>query len=254
MLGKAEFIVAVCDDNAEVRKKVRTVVEEMLSQENFLCSLLEFSCAEDVLAYISSEENRHIELLYLDIEMQGMSGLELMQHLIESKSVWRIVFVTSHSESILNSFSIKTIGFIIKPIAEEEINKKLQFVLQEWKKNKSFMCKDINRQYQVFKYDTILYFEADRNYCKINYINENTQKLESMLLEERVGELEKRLANMDFIRIHKSFLVNLSYINSIRDRVEIYNGQVSLPIGRNYKEMTKHALLKYVAGKVWERI
>lgn len=149
---------------------------------------------------------------------------------------------------------LKTIGFIVKPIMVEEINKKLQIVLNEWKKNKSITCKDINGKYLVFKYESILYFKADRNYCKIFFLNEKGLKIESILLDERIGKLEKNLLDMNFLRIHRSYLVNLLHVDTIHEKVKIDLEQVNLPLGRNYRERAKHTFLVYVADKVRERI
>ena len=248
-----EFTVAICDDDQMIRKQLREIVEDKMLLQEASRNLLEFESAEDVLAYTSCQENRQIDLLYLDIEMQGMNGIQLMQQLVSSDRVWRIVFVTNHPENILSSFSIKTVGFLIKPLAEEEVSKKLQNVLQEWQQKRSLLCKGIDGRYLIFRHEDILYFEADRNYCKIYYID-NTKKITSQFLDERIGELEHHLAQMHFLRIHKSFLVNLMYVDSVHDRAEMYHGKVTLPIGRSYKETARHALLGYVAGKVRERI
>lgn len=252
--GNAEFVIAVCDDNPKVRRKIAVILKEKLSQESFWWYVIEFESAEEVLAYSSCHNNSCITLLFLDIEMEGMNGIQLMQQLVDSDSVWRIVFVTNHTENILSSFSIKTIGFIVKPIMVEEINKKLQIVLNEWKKNKSIICKDINGKYLVFKYESILYFKADRNYCKIFFLNEKGLKIESILLDERIGKLEKNLLDMNFLRIHRSYLVNLLHVDTIHEKVKIDLEQVNLPLGRNYRERAKHTFLVYVADKVRERI
>ena len=126
--GNAEFVIAVCDDNPKVRRKIAVILKEKLSQESFWWYVIEFESAEEVLAYSSCHNNSCITLLFLDIEMEGMNGIQLMQQLVDSNSVWRIVFVTNHTENILSSFSIKTIGFIVKPIMVEEIN----VIIDEW--------------------------------------------------------------------------------------------------------------------------
>lgn len=250
----AEFVAAICDDDPVIREQIRTIAGEKLMQEDFPCQILEFTSAEAVLQYTSHHENKRIELLYLDIEMQGMSGLQLMQQLIVSDFVWRIVFVTSHTENILSSFSIKTVGFIVKPLAKEEVGGKLHSVLREWKQNQNVTCKSMDGRHLFFNRESILYFEAARNYCRIYYIDGTTREIKTVLLDERLGELENSLGKKEFLRIHKSFLIHMMYLDSIHEKVKMYHGQVTLPIGRRYREEAKHGFLEYIANKVRERI
>ena len=101
--------IGICDDHKKERDIIFEYCERFFSKNEIEHTYVFFSKGEEILNYCN-EQNERIDLLFLDIEMEGISGIEVKDKVVKVEQVWRIVFVSSHLESMRYSFGTKTIG------------------------------------------------------------------------------------------------------------------------------------------------
>lgn len=194
-----------------------------------------FELAEDALPIIEKEK---IDILFLDIDMPGLNGIDFRK---KTQEIPVCIFITAHPEHAVESFQIETLDFIVKPLKldrftqtikrmEEFMEIKLKASLFEASiGGDTIYIKEGHEQTKV-KLHEILYLEALKDYTLII-----TDKKRHCVLSS-IGNLLKENHFQSFIRIHRSFAVQKQYIEKKLVNDVLLNNGVSIPIGRSYKD------------------
>ena len=194
-----------------------------------------FSSAQEALSTI---ENEKVDILFLDIDMAGLSGLDFRKKALE---VPVCIFITAHPEHAVESFELETLDFIVKPIKFDRFAQAMkrveEFMEIRYKANlfessiggDTIYIKEGHEQTKVKLHD-ILYLEALKDYTLIITSNKRHCVLSS------IGALLKEHHFQSFIRIHRSFAVQKQYIQKITTQEIQLNNNVLIPIGRSYKD------------------
>jgi len=194
-----------------------------------------FESAEEALPFIDTQ---NIDILFLDIDMPGLSGIEFRKKALE---IPVCIFITAHPEHAVESFEIETLDFIVKPLKldrfsqtvsriEEFMEVKLKASLFEASiGGDTIYIKEGHEQTKV-KLHEILYLEALKDYTLII-----TNKKRHCVLSS-IGNLLKEDHFQSFIRIHRSFAVQKQFIQKVNSSEIILNNDIAIPVGRSYKE------------------
>jgi len=194
-----------------------------------------FADAEDALPLLANET---IDILFLDIDMPELSGLEFRKI---AADVPVCIFITAHPEHAVESFQLDTLDFIVKPVKMERFKQTMVRIedYMELRLKASLFesslggdviyIKEGHEQTKVKLHD-ILYLEALKDYTKIV-----TQNKRHCVLSN-IGTLLKATDFNSFIRIHRSYAVQKQYIKKILTHEVQLNNDVLIPIGRSYKE------------------
>ncbi|MEZ0129409.1 LytR/AlgR family response regulator transcription factor [Flavobacterium sp. LBUM151] len=194
-----------------------------------------FESAEEALLIIEKEK---IDVLFLDIDMPGLSGIEFRKKALE---IPVCIFITAHPEHAVESFEIETLDFIVKPLKldrfaqtvsriEEFMEIKLKALLFEASiGGDTIYIKEGHEQTKV-KLHEILYLEALKDYTLII-----TDKKRHCVLSS-IGNLLKENHFQSFIRIHRSFAVQKQFIQKINSSEILLHNNITIPVGRSYKD------------------
>ena len=193
----------------------------------FLNLLKTFDNGVDAIEFLGSS---HVDLIFLDIQMDGLSGIQLLESVREKPEV---IITTAFDKYALKGFELNVSDYLLKPYTFERF---MQAVARVHEKLNSHQTSNpafifIKTEYRLEKIfiDDILYIEGLRDYRKIITLEKAIMTLDTF------GELEKLLPERSFCRVHKSYLVSIGKINSIeRDRIKI--GKSLIPISETYKE------------------
>jgi two-component system, LytTR family, response regulator len=194
-----------------------------------------FESADEALPFI---EEQKVDILFLDIDMPGLNGIEFRKKAME---IPVCIFITAHPEHAVESFEIETLDFIVKPLkldrftqtmsrVEEFMEIKLKALLFEASiGGDTIYIKEGHEQTKV-KLHEILYLEALKDYTLVI-----TEKKRHCVLSS-IGNLLKEDHFQSFIRIHRSFAVQKQFIQKMNSTEIILNNNTSIPVGRSYKE------------------
>ena len=181
-------------------------------------------------------QNEQVDLMFLDIQMPQLTGLEFVRSMTQLPLV---IFTTAYAEYALESYEIDAVDYLVKPIALEQflkaINKAQDRYDQENEEvdgNDHFFVKADKKLVKLF-YDDILYIEGLKDYVIIRTNNGRVITLQTM------KSLEVKLANKNFKRVHRSYILNKSKIKALLGNVvEIMEGgkEKHIPIGKNYRD------------------
>lgn len=248
------MVIGICDDEIYARQEVRKLCELYFSKNKIEHSYAEFESGEVVLAYSAKQDSAPVDLLFLDVEMEGVDGIRLKEQLLRQRTIERIVFVTSHRDKVFDAFGQKTIGFISKPPTYERIEKMLAVVREEKQEDVELVFAGYNGEVQRLRLDDIAYFKASGSYTEIySYALDGTER-KCFVISKKIGEVECSMKDCPILRVHRSFLVNLVNVVCVGEEIAVRNLEEKIPIGRKYKEQVKAAYASYISAKVRKRI
>ena len=229
--------IAICDDNQENRLSLRWLMERILENRKMEHIIYEFSSGETLLPWMENHHNE-IDLLFLDIEMGKLNGMETAKKLRADNDTLQIVFVTGFPDYVFDGYGVDALGYLLKPAKREQLEDILSRTLER-------RCKDAENIYSCHYGDTwyripykeILYFESDRR--KVRCITSNR----SYEFYGKLDEVEQELETAGFVRIHQRYLVQVNAIRQICGN-EVQVGAHTLPISRSYHQQALLALTR----------
>jgi DNA-binding LytR/AlgR family response regulator len=195
----------------------------------FLNLLAAFDNAIDALSFLKSNK---VHLLFLDINMDGLSGIDLL----ESSTIdTEIIITTAYPEYALKGFDLQVSDYLLKPYTFERFVQAVDRVHNNLFRNGNsneknfFFVKTEYRLEKIF-FNDVLYIEGMKDYRKIHTTGKPIMTLQTF------NDFEKEISSSLICRVHKSFMVSLDKIESIeRDRIKI--GNTFIPISDTYKEI-----------------
>jgi DNA-binding LytR/AlgR family response regulator len=217
----------IIDDN----KMARITLNQLAGRIGDLTIVAECSSAFEAYNLLLSEP---VDLLLLDIEMPGMSGLELTKNLVKKRPV--IIFITSKKEYAADAFDLNVVDYIIKPVSGsrfiQAIDKAREILASNkevvnLKEDEFIFIRDSNIIRRL-KLDDILFAEAMGDYVKL-YTLEKFYAIHATL-----KAVEERLPASRFLRVHRSYLVAINKIDSMEGGVLIINRK-PLPVADAYR-------------------
>ena len=220
----------VVDDD----KLSRRIIEEFINKTESLTLCGSFSAALDGINFLKQQEN--IELIFLDIEMPEMSGIDFMAAL---KNLPQVIIISSKGKYAIDAFEYDVTDYLLKPVAyarfykavDKAVNRHQRSNVNPNSKDEIFIKK--NSSLVRLKYDDILWVEALENYVIFNTYSEK------FTIHFTMKAVEVKLPTNKFVRVHRSFIVNTSSISEIDDNtiiVKTVDGNKSIPIGKSYRD------------------
>ena len=197
------------------------------------------AACSDAFEAIRVLQEKTIDLIFIDIQMPGLSGLQFISSL-ENKPL--VIFITAYKQYALESYDLAVVDYLVKPVSLERFIKasnraKEMHELKSLKQqSKNIYSKDftfVNVDYSQVKliFSDIIWIEGLRDYLKIHL--KSTSK--PLIVRASLKSIEPELPSNKFIRIHKSFIISLESITSIRKN-SVFIKDMELPIGETYRE------------------
>jgi len=170
-------------------------------------NITEASNAKEALEKIKQE---HFDLAFLDINMPETSGLELAYELRYHQEDMAIIFQTAYSEHALEAFDIGAIGYLVKPFSIDQLKQSIERVKTTQTKDDDLRIMSKNGEnYYLLKPEEIYYVKAD-----LSEVMLRTQKGFSYYAQ-KISSLESKLSNYNFVRVHRSYLINIDKIKEM---------------------------------------
>jgi len=183
-------------------------------------------------------ENYQVDLMFVDINMPDLNGLELVKSLTQKPL---LIFTTAYSEYAIEGFKVDALDYLLKPFSFAEFSKaagkaKNQFELiqntqEKLDGNNDFLF--IKSEYKLVRINLndILYIEGMKEYVRIHL---SGQKPVMTLLSMK--SLEQKLPDSKFMRVHRSYIVNMDKITTVERFRIVFDNKVFIPVSENYKE------------------
>ncbi|OQP58334.1 LytR/AlgR family response regulator transcription factor [Niastella populi] len=185
-----------------------------------------------------------VDLVFLDIQMPRISGLELIRSL---KVCPKIILTTAYREYAVEAFELDVLDYLIKPVTQERFMKSISKfnyynpapaekpdVANSY--HTAYIFLKTGREQERILLNDILYIEGLRDFIKVH----TPQKV--FIASERISYMEEKLPDSKFARVHKSYIVALDKINSVHAE-QVMIGNIAIPVGRVYKNEFQKKML-----------
>jgi DNA-binding LytR/AlgR family response regulator len=230
--------VAIIDDEKIQVELLKKYVKDWAREKNIRVRIEDFYSAESF--DFSFSMDRKYDILLLDIQMPGQSGIELAKKIRKEDDMVNIIFITAITDYIQVGYDVSAINYLVKPIKEKKLYECLdKAVLKIPKEEKTILINADGETYKI-KQSDIIYIEAFAHSIDINAVNGKYTARKS------IGEIQKELSNDLFVRCHRSYIVSLKYIKRIgNNELELDNGDV-IPVSRKQYSNTNMAFIRYL--------
>lgn len=197
----------------------------------------------DAVEFMAQEQ---VDLIFVDIQMPDLTGIEFARSLAKGA---KVVFTTAYEKYALEGFRLDVVDYLLKPFSYEEFFKAVQKVQRQLKSdagglnqveaNAEFLFLKSDYKIRRINFSDILYIEGLKDYVKVYIVNETRPVLSLTSLKT----LEGKLPESKFMRVHRSFIVNLEKINTI-ERSRIVFGKTYIPVSDQFKDKFQDYLNK----------
>lgn len=243
--------IAICDDEPAQRSLLEAYVREWGMQRQLEVQTTLVGNAEQFLFHW--EECRR-DMVLLDIDMPGADGLSLAKRLRSQGEDVQIVFVTGLVEYALEGYEVDAMSYLIKPVDKGRFFACLDRAYARCGQEAPMMLLETPGGMARVKVRDICYLESAAHDTWVHCIGEKEPircRVGIRQLEERLGQQGESFYKLAFFKIHRSYLVNLSYVNRIEKKEAVMDGGEALPVARSKWEALNRAYLDYYRGR-WD--
>lgn len=234
--------IGVCDDQQKFLSQMEQLLEEMAKKYHCEIQVELYSDGRELLE--DFERGVGFDLIFLDIEMQHVNGIQTAQKIREKDYHILIVYISSYEQYLMQLFEVEPFRFLKKPVQKEQLEDvflKAQKRIDE-KKKSYYRFQTGKTMMQVLQKD-ILYFESAGRKVILHTMEKEYEYY------DKLDKVEEKLLGMHFLRIHKAYLVNVDNIEAFQyERVALIDGTV-LSISEKNRTRVRNEFWEYYKGK-----
>lgn len=227
------YNIAVCDDQEAERNYLSALVNQWSKNQPHAVQISAFSSAENFL--FQYEDKKDYDILLLDIEMGQMNGVEMAKVLRKENEKIQIIFVTGYSDYISEGYEVEALHYLMKPVKEEKLWEVLDRAADKLSRNEKMLNLESGGGIYRIPVYQIRYAEVYGNYVTIHAMEEVRVKMTLRELEEALDER--------FLRVSRSFIVNLTRILRVTKKEILLNDGTALPLPRGAYEQVNRAII-----------
>ncbi|MEY8356392.1 LytTR family DNA-binding domain-containing protein [Lachnospiraceae bacterium 54-53] len=235
--------IALCDDSREIVEKYAELIAGCAERNNLEIELSCFYSGESLLFYLTGDPDQ-VDIIYLDILMDKTDGMETARKLRDSNCNAQIVFLTSCEDYVYEAFDVEAVQYMLKA---ETTDDKFERVflkaveLASQKKKEMFIC-EFDGEKIIVPIHQISYFEIWKRIVAVYYGEGQIAKFYASM-----DQLEKQFSEKGFVRVHRSYMVHLSYISRFDHQKLILKTGAVIPVGGTYTNGLKRKFSEYIS-------
>lgn len=228
--------VGICDDSAEARVALRAALERALDRRKGEGAFFEFSSGEGLLRWLEKHAGE-LDMVFLDIEMGELSGMETARRLRAADEGLQLVFVTGYTDYVFDGYSVGALGYLMKPPRPEQLDEVLDRGLEARLRegDKAFVCRSGETMYRIPK-KSIRYFASDRRQVTC------VSSARTYVFYGKLDEVERAVGE-GFVRIHQRYLVRSAAVDRLEGS-QVFVGEEALPVSRACRSAALAALAR----------
>lgn len=228
--------IAICDDEKSMTDKLEKMVSAFFRRKNTEITIAQFSSGRELLNY-----DKTIDILFLDIQMDGIDGMKTARKLREHKFRGFLIFITVLKEMVFKSFEVQAYDYLVKPVAEGHFEKTMERLFASMQN-----VREANLLVQKGHESRIISLK-DIVFCEIidRKIYLHLASSEIVDFYDRIENLETRVDDR-FFRCHRSFLINLQYLKGYKNGTAYMEGDKEIPVSRLRSKEFSSVILRYM--------
>ncbi len=217
------MVIGICDDENVIRDKIEKIC---INETKKYCDdvvIQKYSDGREVL-------EKDFDILILDIEMEDVDGIVVKNYFQKRKKDTIIIFVTSHNEMMSQAFGVNVMGFVTKSYLDNQLQVMLDNAMKRVMNTVSIEGVDSRK---------VCYIQAEHVYNILHLENETEVSVRCSS-----ADLEKMLEVVGFIRVHRTYIINMAYVDHIKDKTVVVNKK-EIPVSARLKSKLKKEYSRY---------
>lgn len=228
--------IAVCDDEILDCCNIAKDIKDILEESKMSFTIRQFSNGKDLLQAIEN-----FDIIFLDIMMCGMNGMKTAQILRDKAFDKILIFISSSREYVFEAYDVEAFQYLVKPVENSKLRSVLQRAVRKLACNlEEFIIVSKERQRKKLLLKDIYYFEIKGRIIYMHGVDGTVDYY------EQIGTLEEKLQGKGFFRCHKSFLVNLKYVENYNRQEIILDTGERIAIAKRRYEAFCQEILEYM--------
>lgn len=230
--------IAICDDEQFYRDRIKKLLEKYMHNNALPCTLHTFLSGEELIR--QCEGGAAFDIVFLDISMKEMDGLQTAERIRAYHRDTYIVFVTAFMDYALEGYKVNAVRYLMKDNLEGALEECMKAILQRMQVAQvTFSFLEGEKRLYT---DCILYVESRGHKSVFHYMEAGRAVYQ---IYRKLDDLEQQLAGHNFLRIHKSYLVNMKHIRKVGNYTALLDTGEELPIPRPRFQKIKEAFVDY---------
>ena len=230
--------IAIIEDEKAHSDLLRSYLKDWSRQTKKPAMVEAFSSAESF--WFQYEEKKDFDLLFIDIQMAGMNGMDLARRIRKQDSDIVIVFTTADSGYLEAGYEVEALHYLLKPLSREKIQNCLEKALAR-RREERFVTLHTEEETRKIRQESINYVEARGRNCAVGLAGEPG----GLEVKENLSDLERLLDEGEFIKCHRSFLCRLSNIHHIGKEEIVFDDGSAVPVSRRLYPGVNQAFIAY---------
>ena len=215
--------IAICEDDASMAELLKNYIIDFLESREITHTIKIFDTA---LKFYSSTDV--FDLVLLDYKLPDSNGMDIAKNLRKTNKRTTIIFTTSYSEFVFESFEVNTFRYLVKPITKEVINKTMTAFIDNFDQYSKIDVPTVGGEIVVVNLPEIMYIESSGRYTTVR-LNST-----SYISTKTLATFQSEINSFKFYRTHRTFLVNMKYIAEIHgSTITLINGERATISRRN---------------------
>ncbi|GFI02410.1 transcriptional regulatory protein YpdB [Lachnospiraceae bacterium] len=234
--------IAICDDEQFYRDKIKRLLEKYLKEHDLNCEIHLFSSGKEFLD--KSENSVKYDIVFMDINMEEMDGIQTAMQMRAFHSETYLVLITAFINYVLEGYKVDAVRYIMKDTLDAALPECMAAILQKMKIARvSFSFMEGERMLYA---DNLFYVESQRHKLIFYYMEEQTHRdTVRYHMYEKLDTIEQKLHGYGFLRIHKSYLVNMKHIRRIGNYTAVLSTGEELPVPRLRFQAVREEFVAY---------
>ncbi len=231
--------IAICDDEKRIADILEDKLEDYYFSKEKNCEIRKYHSGKSLL----EDDLSWIELLFLDVDMPEMSGLETAKEIRKINKSMKIVFLTAYSEFVFESFKVDAFRYLLKPLKEKELQETLATLEDEGDDPNNYLRFQFNSENFSVHVKDIIYIEGMRDKIWI-FCDSGTYRWKGTL-----KEMLSMLEGKGFFQVHRSYLINMDKIKSYSSKSVFLENNYEVPISKYRLDDFKEEYIRH-----WSKI
>ena len=228
--------IAICDDEKQMSDHIRTFVSDFFHKKNREISLRTFLSGEELLNY-----DGQIDILFLDIQMKDIDGMETARRLRADKFQGFLIFITVLKEMVFQSFEVQAYDYLVKPVEEKQFERTMERLLASMHSvGEDSLLVQKRYEGRIIRKDEIVFCEIIDRKIYLNLVSD-----EVLDYYERIENLETKLGD-HFFRCHRSYLINLKHLKGYKNGTAYMDNGKEVPVSRLRSREFSGVVLQYM--------
>lgn len=241
-LKDSNMNLLICDDDKTTVQKISNLIRAQCLIKGNFPTIVESTCPESV------DPTKEFDIAFLDIDMPHMSGLELARKLHALHPNLIIIFITNFIQYAPEGYEVGAFRYLMKEQIPEKLNHYFSLAVEEFAKHRRIITIQINGEHIDILVSNILYMESQGRLIIIHLINDSRSLYQ---FYGNMTNLEQKFEVLGFLRVHKSYLVNMAYIETFQCKKLTLKGNLLIPSSERKYSNLKQRYLKWEAENKW---